>query len=241
MKKNIFATIIFTIFSLIFIFAEETGGLSDEEANYALLASGITEVTAPYLKGNYVIFTQENNARFIGIAFDFENFRTVHQFKIKQLRDAEYEIKDSLYFYILELPKNIQTVNYRIVVDGLWTTDPQNPNKQYNEKAGLVLSQVNAHRTIPLITEKQEDGRIKFVYIGKTGQHIRLGGSFTNWDSWIYELQEVSPGQYQCYLSLPPGTYQYAYYIGMQSFPDKTNPHRVYTVDGKEASLLVVD
>ena len=240
MKKNCFSILFFIIAVFLPLSAQKATSLSDEEEEYALLVSGITQVQAPYLKGNYIIFTQENTARAIGIAFDFEDFREVHQFKIKQFRDADYEVKDSLFFYILKLPKSVQTINYRIVVDGLWTTDPQNANKKYNKEAGIVLSQIDARRTIPLVTEKQEDGRIRFVYLGSTGQKIRLGGSFTNWDSWIYELTEFAPGQYQCYISLPPGTYQYAYYIGVKSFPDKTNPERCYTIDGKEASLLIV-
>ena len=57
------------------------------------------------------------------------------------------------------------------------------------------------------------DGTVHFVYKGKAGQHIRLGGSFTNWDSWIYELTETSPGLYELELPLPAGKYYYSYYI----------------------------
>ena len=52
--------------------------------------------------------------------------------------------------------------------------------------------------------------------------------------------RKKEPGKYQLDLPLPPGKYEYAYYIGMKSYPDKTNPERCYTPDGKEASLLVV-
>ena len=50
-----------------------------------------------------------------------------------------------------------------------------------------------------------------------------------------------SSGVYQIELSLPPGTYDYAYYTGVTSFPDKTNPHRSYNPDGKVASRLVIE
>lgn len=208
---------------------------------YADLAARITSVGEPYLKGDYAIFTQENNARYIGIAFDFEKYRTIHKFQIKEFRNEKYEVDDSLYFYILKLPKNVQELNYRLVVDGLWTTDPENPITEYNPEADLVLSQLDVSRNIPLVTEKKEDGLVHFVYLGESGQQIRLGGNFTNWDSWIYELQEVASGVYQIELSLPPGTYDYAYYTGVTSFPDKTNPHRSYNPDGKVASRLVIE
>ncbi|MBP5358465.1 MAG: isoamylase [Treponema sp.] len=208
---------------------------------YADIAATIRSVSEPYLKGDYVIFTQKNTARYIGIAFDFEKYRTIHKFQIKQFRDEEYEVEDSIYFYILKLPKNVQELNYRLVVDGLWTTDPENPITEYNEEADLMLSQLDVSRNIPLVTEKKEDGLIHFVYLGESGQQIRLGGSFTNWDSWIYQLEEVTPGVYQIALSLPPGTYDYAYYTGVTSFPDRTNTQRSYSPEGKVASRLVIE
>ena len=125
---------------------------------YADIAATIRSVSEPYLKGDYVIFTQKNDARYIGIAFDFEQYRTIHKFQIKQFRDEEYEVEDSIYFYILKLPKNVQELNYRLVVDGLWTTDPENPITEYNEEADLMLSQLDVSRNIPLVTEKKEDG-----------------------------------------------------------------------------------
>ena len=76
---------------------------------------------------------------------------------------------------------------------------------------------------------------------GESGQRIRLGGIFTNWDSFIYELQETSPGLYQLELSLPKGTYYYAFYKGMSAFADDKNPKKVYTADGRIASVISID
>ncbi len=211
-----------------------------DEQDYAEIAASIMEVSEPYVKGDYVIFTQKKGPRYIGVAFDFENYRQIHQFQLKVKRNYDYEMEDSLFFYILKLPKTVQSFDYRLVVDGLWTTDPQNINRNFSQKAGLTVSQLNARRNIPVVTERLDNGKTRFVYQGESGQQVRLGASFTNWDSWIYELQEVRPGQYQLDLPLPPGEYQYAYYIGMKSYPDKTNPERCYTRDGKEASIWIV-
>ena len=215
--------------------------LTDEELDYAQMVAGIAAVRSPYLQGDCVIFTADSSARYVGIAFDFEDFSTIHQFKKRSLRDIEYTVTDSLYFYILKLPKNVQSISYRLIIDGLWTTDPTNANKAYVPEAGAVLSQVNVSRTVPLVTEKLDDGTVRFVYRGKGGQKVRLGGSFTNWDSWIYEMQEIAPGLYELDLPLPPGTYDYAYYTGISSTIDTTNPTRCYTEDGREASRITVD
>lgn len=211
-----------------------------DNSEYETLVINIDHLGAPYIKGNYAIFTADKHARHVGIAFDFENFRTIHSFKLRTIKDAEYKVIDSFYFYICELPKTVQSVKYRIVVDGLWTTDPLNTNTIYNEDTGITLSLLDATRYIPQITEQQKKGIVHFVYQGASGEQIRLGGNFTNWDSWIYEMAEVQPGIYQLDLPLPPGQYEYAFYSGLTTLVDKGNPNRCYTPDGKEASLVVV-
>ncbi|MBQ1593031.1 MAG: isoamylase, partial [Treponema sp.] len=61
-----------------------------------------------------------------------------------------------------------------------------------------------------------------------------------NWDSWIYTMRETTPGIYEFDLPLPPGTYQYAFYNGMNTLVDRTNPIRCYAPDGKEASQITI-
>lgn len=215
--------------------------LTEEELDFAQIALGIDRVQPPYLKGDYVIFTQEYDSRFVGIAFDFEKFNTIHPFQSRKMHDADGNETGAVYFFVLRLPKSVQEFNYRIVVDGLWTTDPLNKSKTFSREANLTLSHFDASRFIPPVTEKQQEGYVRFIYRGKSGQRIRLGGSFTNWDSWIYQLKEVSPGLYQLDLPLPPGTYEYAYFVGTTSFIDESNPQRCYTAEGKKASRLVVN
>lgn len=203
--------------------------------------SGLKSAQAPFLSGDYVVFTADPSARYTGIAFDFENYRNIHKYQLKTCYDQEYEVLSKFYVYVLKVPKGIQSFNYRMVVDGLWTTDPHNPDKIYSSREDLIVSHVDASRNILSVTEELPGGKVRFVYCGKSGQTVRLGGNFTNWDSWIYTMYEVQPGLYMIDLALPPGTYQYAYYIGMKSFVDTTNPERVWSTDGKAASQIVVN
>lgn len=242
MNKKFLCGLLFIVSIITYpIFAKGEPVITDEQYNYTELVTQIKEVRAPYLVGDYLIFTAEKNANHIGIAFDYENFHQIHSYKIRNNYNDDNEVESSLFFYILKLNKNQRNIQYRIVVDGLWTLDPTNPRQTYDTNTGLILSQVDASRFIPPATEVEEGtGTVRFVYEGKSGQQIRLGGSFTNWDSWIYEMEEVRPGLYEFELSLPPGTYQYAYFTGVSSIVDRTNPERCYTADGKEASLIVV-
>ncbi len=221
--------------------SSEIPSLTDEEAFIADLATQINQVKEPFIKGDYVVFTADKSARHVGIAFDFENFKTIHSFSLRKIFDFEGNVTDSLYFYVQKLPKNVQQINYRLVIDGLWTLDPQNSNTVYSSETKLLMSHFDASREIPKATEEIPLGIVRFVYQGNPGEEVRLGGSFTNWDSYIYWMNEVSPGLYLCELPLPPGTYEYAFFIGILSYPDKSNPQKTYTADGKVASLLVVN
>ena len=90
------------------------------------------------------------------------------------------------------------------------------------------------------VTETTEEGCTRFIFKGDKGQKVRLGGTFTNWDSWIYELTEITPGNYEIKLPLPPGKYYYAFYTGLESFADPANPKKAYREDGKTVSEITV-
>lgn len=217
----------------------------DDEINRANITASIRTVGEPYIIGDYVIFTQKDNVRHIGIALDFEDYRTIHSFTKKNNYNVDGEVEGSLLFYILKLNKNVQDFKYRLVVDALWTVDPMNKQIVYDYETDLNLSYFNAERDIPKATEyirtENQGNCVRFIYKGESGQKIRLGGNWTNWDSWIYELEEIEPGIYQTELELGKGTYEYAYYAGINTFPDNTNPKKVYFQNGKVGSVITVE
>lgn len=215
-------------------FANSTTAITDE------LLSKITGVGAPQIFNDCIVFTAEHNAHFVGIAFDFENFRTIHAFKLRKVKDIDGKDVDSWYFYILDIPKGYESISYRLIIDGLWTTDPMNTLTEYNTETGIRLSSVKTGQKIETVTHADESNTVRFIYRGETGQEIRIGGTFTNWDSWIYKLKETSPGFYELSLPLPEGTYYYSFFHGMNRFVDQTNPNRAYTIDGRIASVVQV-
>jgi hypothetical protein len=225
--------------------------ITTEEDLYNLqnLIAGIKTVQSPIVTEDYIIFTADKNARFTGIAFDFENYTKIHTFQRLITRDSEFEPVDSLLFYICKIPEKTTNISYRLIIDGIWTYDPINENKYYSYEADTYFSVVKIENPKKEKTEKilaaetahSVTGHTRFVYLGKPGEKIRLGGTFTNWDSFIYELEETSPGFYEITLALPKGSYFYAYYKGTTSFVDETNPDKAYTPDGRIASVLHVN
>ena len=208
---------------------------------YNNIIAAINTAGEPVQKGNYIVFTAENGPRFVGIVFNFEDFKVMHNFQRHISRDIDGNKTNEVLFYVLERPEDVSHIEYRLVIDGLWTNDPMNNLKRYDEKTGITLSCFDIIEKSAAVTEKVKNNGVKFIYKGESGLQVRLGGNFTAWDSWIYELEETSPGFYELTLPLPRGKYYYNYFIGMTSEVDKTNPNRSYTNDGRVASVITIN
>ena len=239
MKKT-FALVSFLAFLMIFSVSAKEKEPAPDTYEYDLTLTDISGVSAPYVSNGFIVFTSEVTMNSIGVAFDFEEFRKIHYFKLRKNYGYEGDVTSSYYFLIVEAPKKVPRVCYRLIIDGLWTVDPQNPNIVYNEQENYALSYINLPPAEIEVTEKLENGMTHFVCHAEQGQKIRLGGTFTNWDSWIYEMKETVPGKYEIDIPLHPGTYYYSYYNGITAFLDETNPNRGYSPDGKIVSCITI-
>ncbi|WP_428770905.1 glycogen-binding domain-containing protein [Treponema sp. HNW] len=231
------------VISLSRVYALDYDMFADNQTMQDALIANIKRVQAPVLVGDYILFTASGAARHTGIVFDFENYRHIHSFRrlIRQDSDEDEKAKDTgILFYIMKIPQDIRLIKYRLVIDGLWTADPANPESEFSEVLNLQVSKFFIDRPIEAHSAVTNGATVCFVYEGESGQKIRVGGTFTNWDSFIYELQEVRPGFYRLEIPLPKGEHYYSYYKGMSAFADDTNPERVYTSDGRMASVIRV-
>ncbi|MBP5448103.1 MAG: isoamylase [Treponema sp.] len=211
---------------------------------YRDIAQKLQGPSAPFEKDGCIVFSAELGPRYVGIAFDFENYQIIHPFMRKTTYDENNDPVNTWYFYILEDVPQVSKIYYRMIIDGLWTTDSHNPQKYYDTQTGIHLSELTVHKRQGAATRTAAAGNSSathFVYRGKSGQKVRLAGTFTKWDSWIYELKETAAGLYELDLPLPTGTYYYVYYIGAERFPDRTNHDMAWTEDGRPISKLVVE
>ena len=211
---------------------------------YREIAQKLQGPSAPFEKDGCIVFSAELGPRYVGIAFDFENYQIIHPFMRKSSYDENGELVKTWYFYILEDVPQTNKIYYRMIIDGLWTTDSLNPQKYYDTQTGIHLSEISVTKHDAAATRTsalQNGGATRFVYRGKSGQKVRLAGTFTKWDSWIYELKETAAGFYELDLPLPSGTYYYVYYIGAERFPDVTNHDWAWTEDGRPISKLTVE
>jgi len=237
----------FAIWAAVLLLAQVQAGFAKEKEPvyqpYELdrLIHNIDSPGAPVVTEDYIIFTAETNHRNVGIVFDFENYQTIHPFQILMRVDEDGNKTPQHMFYCYERKHKVESITYRLIMDGLWTTDPLNPQKIYDENLNLYFSKISDLGKIYEYTEKTADDSVRFIYKGDQGLDLHLAGTFTNWDPWIYSLEETSPGFYELSLPLPTGKYYYNYYIGLTPVLDNTNPEKVYTLDGRSASVIVVN
>ena len=201
----------------------------------------IEKPCAPVITENYIIFTASPENRSVGIAFDFEDYKIIHPYTKLNHIDVDGNKVPQHLFYCYERQHKVTQIKYRVIMDGLWTTDPLNPNKYYDENINLYFSVVEDKKSIINNTEITKSDAVRFIYKGKSGLQLHLAGTFTNWDPWIYELKETSAGFYELSLPLPKGKYYYNYYIGLTPVTDNTNPNKEYTADGRSVSVIEVN
>ena len=239
---------------LLFVLFAAFAGAEDWET-YEIIDRllSLTEPGAPFIQDDSVIFTASSQLRSVGVAFANENFAVTHWFRLLMIpqdplgapipagKKVPDPYKDSgLLFYVHKIPENLRELEYRLVINGLWTVDPSNPNTRRNNASGLSMS------VLPLPERTRQPnllavaGGLSFSFKGPPGETVTVAGNFNNWDPFMYQLKEGPSGVYTLNLPLPPGRYEYVFFHRGQRYVDPYNPRRVYSRDGSAASEIII-
>jgi hypothetical protein len=207
-----------------------------------MTVSGFKVSQKPRLVSGNLIFTykatttqQNNRIRYVGAAFRNEHFATIHTF---QRND------NGVYFLVYPVPKNVSTVEYRLVVDGLWMPDPANPDSVAVPDSDIYLSVANVPQQIgvpPRSPQLLPGNRVEFELNATPGKAIYVAGSFNNWDPFMHRMEEVSPGHYSLTIRVIPGTYYYYYVTDGRRMTDPRNTQSAFRVDGSRVSVFHVN
>ena len=245
----------FVILTLIFASFLQPALWADDWETYGVLDRLLKIRTpgSPVIYDDFVIFSLDSSLRKVGIAFFHEDFATTYWFKklvvpndfdapIPPKQKFPDPYKDSgVQFYIYKVPQQVKELEYRLVVNGLWTTDPSNPQVRRDPISGLNLSvlQMPNRPAKPNLFESLPEG-VTFTFKSTPGENVTIAGSFNGWDPFMYELRETASGVYTITLPLAPGSYQYVFFCKGQRILDSFNPRRSYARDGKSASVIDV-
>jgi hypothetical protein len=208
---------------------------------------------APVIYENHVIFTADSSLRRVGIAFAHENFSNVYWFTqllvpqdrlgapIPPGQREPDPYKDSgLQFHVYQIPENLRELEYRLVVNGLWTVDPANPLTRRDPVSGLLFSVLSLPSRAANYSPKIAPEGLSLSFRGPPGETVSVAGNFNRWDPFMYELRENPAGIYSITIPLPPGVYQYVFFHNGQRYVDPNNPRRIYSRDGSVSSEIVI-
>jgi len=196
--------------------------------------NNLTKAVPPRIEDRKLILTWTSDVqpRYVAAAFKHEAFRQKHIF---------WRNQNGVYFLVFDLPADSpSTLEYRLIVDGLWQGDPNNTDSVRDDQ-GIVMSRVAVRGSDrPMIHGPEQGyfGEVSFSYRGKPGQQVSIIGNFNDWDPFAEYLEEVGPGEYQLKVTLPPGTVLYRFVVGTKSFLDPENAHTGHDDQGGSFSFF---
>jgi hypothetical protein len=189
---------------------------------------------SPEVYFDQIIFSykSEEPVRHVGIAFAHEDFREIHTYQ----RNSH-----GVFFFLLSWPY-VENIDYRLIVDGIWMTDPACssfvPGSNGVELTRFSVGRERANEKVSPQIDQQN--QVVCRYWGGEGDTVYLAGDFNNWDPYMFPMKETSPGFYEIALNLSGGVYHYCYYINGKSSTDPLNERVAINPFGEEVSRLDV-
>jgi hypothetical protein len=198
-----------------------------------LKISGLRTAEPPQIFREKIIlsYSSRYGTGYVGAVFAHEEYRTVHPYQLNG---------HGVFVLSMDIPPEIDILQYRIVVDGLWMADPLAEGTA-RFPSGIEISQLSLPQNIDPAVESPVplgNGYVRFSYPADSGKSIFLAGSFNNWDPFMYRLTEKETGVYSITVKLPPGTHHYYYLTDGERETDPLNPMTVVTMSGKHYSVV---
>jgi hypothetical protein len=249
--KNTMKTF-FTAMLLVFIIGN-IGAVDTESYQFIDHLRAISTPGKPEIYEDGVIFTMSSSYQRVGISFAHEGYSRVHWFRRLMVprnpdefaaagKNAKYldpNVDSGIMLPLETIPPDITNMDYRLIVNGLWTADPLNP-EAVTGSSGIVASRVPLPEK-PKTAPVARPGTYRFSFNAPPGETVTVGGSFNNWDPFMYELRETRSGFYTLTRPLPPGSFQYVFFHRGEEIPDPVNTRRIYLKNGRIVTEASVD
>ncbi len=170
--------------------------------------------------------------RFVGARFANESWKILHPYALNE---------KGVFVLDYPVPEGVREIRYRVVVDGLWMSDPSNPVSNV-DTTGVEFSlyTLESEPARPILNPKPaEAGALTFVFNGNPGRRVSLVGDFNNWDPFMDPLDETSPGSYSITLRVPAGQHWYYFFTDGRRVLDRYNAQRGVDPDGMTVSAFI--
>ena len=226
------------LIAIVLLFSSTAGA---QDLGVTLEVGSLDEASAPRVLGDRLLFSysfgpgrHDGRIHAVEIAFAHEDFSRLHAFA----RNA-----NDIYVFLYEVPPELDEVRYRLVVDGIWTTDPRNPDRVV-DRWGVALSRTAVPRIERTLTQapiRHPDGTVEFIVTAPAGSSVSVAGSFNGWDPFMTPLREIEPGRFSRRLRLGSGEHLYYYVVDGLRVPDPKNERRRWHTSGLVVSVVSLD
>ena len=202
----------------------------------------------PRIFEDWVVFSYEQAsfARYVAAAFAHEGYRELHVFQVKK-RTGQSDL------FVLPYPVDPQwgTLRYRLVVDGVWMSDP-NAVTDLRDANGIRISSIELKQQSARRLQSpvdHGDGTLTFLFpmdgavystvetvdqrrlpIRQFDQpRITLVGTFNGWDPFRHRLQPAErEGFYQIRVPAGSGAQYYYFLVDGERVLDPINQNRAH-------------
>ncbi|MFO7782730.1 MAG: hypothetical protein R6W94_14020 [Spirochaetia bacterium] len=221
--------------------------------------SGLTSSGPPEVIDGHVLLTfdGETDVRYVAAAFAHEDFARLHTFNlvrntVQNPDDPNDTATARVFALAYPIPEDAEQLEYRIIVDGLWRTDPTNP-QTVRDPNGVTLSVFELPERPPASIETPrigDGGRVEFIFAPDPGAGLQsiggqifdlpdvrglsvyVAGDFNNWDPFMHRLRETEPGVYRLSIPVSPGRHHYYLVVEGRRVLDPRNAERTRHADG---------
>ena len=220
--------------------------------------SSIKKQIPPFIYDKYAIFTyfDNNENSTVYITSSNNNYKELLPF---------IRLESNKKVLVLLLPREASniTLQYRMVINGVWSYDVSNPNTMVDPN-GITLSTI----TIPSLSNQYipsfiplGNNHVRFVLSQSvlpidlystsmrhtaidinTANTVYINANFTGWDPFLIKMQHSTTiqGAYTADITLRPGTHYYYFQIDGKSILDPKNEDIVKLKNGIYVNRIVI-
>lgn len=82
---------------------------------------------------------------------------------------------------------------------------------------------------------------VEFCFFAPQAKKVYLAGTFNNWNTESHPMTKDKEGYWRISLELPPGRYEYKFFVDGNWYNDPNAKEIVNNVWGSENSVIIVD
>jgi hypothetical protein len=222
--------------ALILLVASAVGAFAASPTALDVNIQTTRTMQAPRLVGDTLILTywSRQPARFVGARFHHEQGAPLHVYSVNE---------HGVFVLDYPLPVGLARLSYRIVVDGLWMSDPSNPLREFDERGDEVsVYEVETEPQRSIVNPAIAAGRATFRYRGTPGARVSLVGDFNGWDPFApgYLMAEIKPGEFALTIEARSGRHYYAYFAEGRKMLDEWNSETGIDPDGRRVNSFII-